>query len=189
MPSFPPSIHSFEKVSLLWQSVAERSFSVRSTFKCSEPRAFTCVTVTAVFFPSRRSVPTGHSPLPSPSPGPHARAACRLCPSVSRHSRAVSPPFGFRPCSGQVGSGVLKAPRGPLFPPQGPQPAPWTHWCSLEPQGLGCEARLPRRASVPGPSIGTFTTVTHPPSCRADAHLPMSAADCFHRLLSRFHRA
>lgn len=32
-------------------------------------------------------------------------------------------------------------------------------------------------------------TMTHPPSCRADAHLPMQVANGFHVLPTRFHRA
>ena len=67
-PSFPPSIRSFEKVSLWWQRVPGRRSTVRTTFKSTEPSGFTRGTITTVFFAGRSSVPIGHSPLPLPQP-------------------------------------------------------------------------------------------------------------------------
>lgn len=134
-PSFPPSIHSFEKGSLSWQRIPKRRFTVRTTCKSTEPSGFAYVTVTAIFFAGRSSVP-----LPLPQPQALTRCILQAVASVSPRSRDVSPLWVQ--CPGQVGSRVLKAPQGPLFPPQGPPPAPWTHWCSLQPQGLDSAARL-----------------------------------------------
>lgn len=126
--------------------------------------------------------PLDTHPFPSLSPRASHECVMQALPSVSPRSRDVSPLFGFRQCPGQVGSRVEVTAGTPL-PPAG---------STAHPMDTLLFSPAPRpRFCCPFAQVSFCSRSFHRDLYGHDspAHLPVQAANGFHVLPTRFHRA